>query len=116
MRKYIFPRYEEFWGMLKAAGKEVIFMVDGCMDAFADDVFACGARGIISEPYTDYKAIARQLRELLPGRRGRHAHPHAQQPGGDQRHGRRMVETAHMTGGYFMDRQRVHPGPPRPRR
>jgi hypothetical protein len=31
---HIFPRYEEFWGMLKAAGKEVIFMADGCMDAY----------------------------------------------------------------------------------
>jgi len=60
MNKYIFPRYEEFWGILKAAGKEVIFMVDGCVDAFVDDVMACGARGIISEPYTDYKAIARK--------------------------------------------------------
>ncbi|MFH1567336.1 MAG: hypothetical protein ABIL09_04990, partial [Gemmatimonadota bacterium] len=53
MRRYIFPRYEEFWSMVKAAGKEVIFMVDGCIDAYADDIFACGARGIISEPYTD---------------------------------------------------------------
>ena len=35
-------------------------MVDGCMDAYADDVIACGARGIITEPYTDYKAIARK--------------------------------------------------------
>jgi hypothetical protein len=60
MHKYIFPHYEEFWGIVKAAGKEVIFMADGCMDAFADDVMACGARGIISEPYTDYKRIARK--------------------------------------------------------
>jgi uroporphyrinogen decarboxylase-like protein len=59
MHKYIFPRYEEFWGMVKDAGKEVIFMADGCMDEYADDVFACGARGIISEPYTNYKRIAR---------------------------------------------------------
>ena len=60
MRKHIFPRYEEFWGMLKAAGKEVLFMADGCMDAFADDVMVLGARGIISEPYTDYKRLARK--------------------------------------------------------
>jgi len=26
----------------------------------ADDIFACGARGIISEPFTDYKAVARK--------------------------------------------------------
>ncbi len=60
MHKYIFPRYEEFWGLCRATGKEVIFMVDGCVDAYADDVLACGARGIISEPMTDYKAIARR--------------------------------------------------------
>ena len=24
MRKYVFPRYEEFWGLVKAAGKRVI--------------------------------------------------------------------------------------------
>jgi len=29
------------------------------MDACVDAVMACGARGVISEPYTDYKAIAR---------------------------------------------------------
>ena len=60
MHKFIFPRYEELWAMLKAAGKRVIFMADGCMDAYADDVMACGAIGIISEPYTDYKALARR--------------------------------------------------------
>ena len=58
-------------------------MVDGCMDAFVDDVMACGARGIISEPYTDYKAIARQVQGLLPRRRGRQPRPDAQQPGRD---------------------------------
>lgn len=60
MKKYIFPSYEEFWGILKQAGKQVIFMSDGCMDAYVDDVMSCGAIGIISEPYTDYKAIARR--------------------------------------------------------
>lgn len=65
MRKYIFPRYEEFWGILKSHGKEVIFMVDGCVDAFVDDVMACGARGIISEPYTDYKAIVRRYKNCF---------------------------------------------------
>jgi hypothetical protein len=60
MRRHVFPRYEEYWDILRAAGKDVIFMSDGCMDAFADDVMACGALGIISEPYTDYRAIARR--------------------------------------------------------
>jgi lipoprotein-anchoring transpeptidase ErfK/SrfK len=45
-------------------GKEVLFMVDGCIDAYADDVFACGARGIITEPHTDFKTIARKHKDL----------------------------------------------------
>ena len=60
MRKYIFPHYEEFWDILRQSGKEVIFMVDGCVDAFVDNIMACGARGIISEPFTDYAAIAKR--------------------------------------------------------
>jgi len=43
-------RYEKFCSILKAAGKEVIFTADGNMDVYLDDVIACGARGIISEP------------------------------------------------------------------
>jgi hypothetical protein len=102
MKKYVFPRYEEFWGIVKAAGKEPIFMADGRMDAYADDVLACGARGIITEPYTDFKAIARRHRDpFLAGE-------------GDNRILMRnnadeikamvlsMVETARMTGGYAM--------------
>jgi hypothetical protein len=30
----------------ETSGKEVLFMVDGRVDAFVDDVMACGARGI----------------------------------------------------------------------
>lgn len=102
MKKYIFPRYEEFWGIVKASGKEVIFMSDGSMDAFADDVMACGCRGIISEPFTNYKTIARKHQNcFLAGE-------------GDVRilmHNDRteiramvlnMVETANLTGGYMM--------------
>ena len=104
MHKYIFPRYEEFWGIVKAAGKEVIFMVDGCIDPYADDVIACGARGIITEPYTDFKAIA-----------GRHARKNLYLSGeGDNRILNRnnpeeidamvdsMVATGKMSGGYVM--------------
>ena len=32
MNKYVFPRYEEFRSIVKAAGKEVLFMSDGRMD------------------------------------------------------------------------------------
>jgi uroporphyrinogen-III decarboxylase len=102
MHKYIFPRYEEFWSLLKSAGKRVIFMADGCLDAYVNDVFACGADGIVTEPYTDFKEIARR-------------HPHCVLAGeGDNRILSRnrpeeiramvesMVQTGRMAGGYFM--------------
>jgi len=102
MRRYIFPRYEEFWGMLRAAGKEVIFMVDGCIDAYADDVFACGARGIISEPYTDYKAIARKHRDCFIAGEGDNRVLNRNQGAEIEAMVRSMVDTAGLTGGYMM--------------
>jgi len=104
MHKYIFPRYEEFWGMLRATGKEVIFMVDGCIDAYADDVIACGARGIITEPYTDYKAIARRHagENLFLAGEGDNRILTRNDPAEIEAMVRSMVETAAMTGGYMM--------------
>ncbi len=102
MKKYIFPRYEEFWGMVKAAGKEVIFMVDGCIDAYADDIFACGARGIISEPYTNYKALARKYKDCFIAGEGDNRILDT----GDKDLIKKMVldmaETGKMSGGYMM--------------
>ena len=102
MNKYIFPRYEEFWSILKASGKEVIFMVDGCVDEFVDDVMACGARGFVTEPYTDFKSIARKYENcVLAGEgdnrilmRNRHNEIRSMVES--------MVETGKMSGGYMM--------------
>ncbi|HUS91036.1 MAG TPA: uroporphyrinogen decarboxylase family protein [Phycisphaerae bacterium] len=102
MHKHIFPRYEEFWGMLRAAGKRVIFMADGCMDAHADDVFACGARGIVTEPYTDFRAIARRHEDCVLAGEGDNRVLSRNDPAEIEAMVRRMVETASMTGGYFM--------------
>jgi len=102
MHKYVFPRYEEFWGMLKAAGKEVIFMADGCMDAYADDIFACGARGIVSEPYTDFRAIARKHENCFVAGEGDNRVLMRNDPDEIKAMVLRMVETARMTGGYVM--------------
>ncbi len=102
MHKYIFPRYEEFWGILKAAGKEVIFMVDGCVNAFADDVMACGARGIISEPYTDYKAIARKYDNPFIAGEGDNRVLMRNNPAEIKKMVESMVETGKMSGGYMM--------------
>ena len=102
MRKVIFPRYEEFWGIVRAAGKEVIFMVDGCVDAFADDVMACGARGIISEPYTDYKAIARRHRDCFIAGEGDNRVLMRNHPGEIRAMVESMAETGRLSGGYMM--------------
>ncbi len=102
MHKYIFPRYEEFWGILKQAGKEVLFMVDGGVDAFADDVMACGARGIISEPYTDYKAIARKYENCFIAGEGDNRVLMRNDPDEIRAMVETMVETGRMSGGYMM--------------
>jgi len=102
MRKYIFPRYEEFWGMLKAAGKEVLFTVDGCVDRYADDIFACGARGIVSEPYTDFKAIARRHKDCFIAGEGDNRVLLRNDPGEIRAMVERMAGTARMSGGYMM--------------
>jgi hypothetical protein len=102
MHKYIFPRYEEFWGIVKKAGKEVIFMADGCMDAYADDVMACGARGIISEPYTNYKALACRHKDCFLAGEGDNRVLLRNNPDEIENMVRSMVETSKMTGGYMM--------------
>jgi hypothetical protein len=58
LRQNIYPFYEEFWSYLRGAGKKVIFICDGDVTRVADDIFACGADGIRSEPFTDWAAIA----------------------------------------------------------
>ncbi len=102
MKKHVFPRYEEFWSILKAAGKEVLFMSDGCMDAYADDVMACGARGIISEPYTDYKAIARRHENCFIAGEGDNRVLKRNDPAEIRQMVESMVETGRMSGGYMM--------------
>lgn len=102
MHKYIFPRYEEFWGIVKAAGKEVIFMSDGNMNAYADDVMACGARGIISEPYTDYKTIARKYDNPFIAGEGDNRVLTRNDPAEIRRMVESMAETGRMSGGYMM--------------
>ena len=102
MRKHIFPRYEEFWGILRGTGKEVIFMADGCMDAFADDVMALGARGIISEPYTDYKAIARRHKDCFIAGEGDNRVLSRNNPAEIKVMVESMAETGKMSRGYMM--------------
>lgn len=102
MRKFVFPRYEEYWSILKAAGKKAIFMSDGCMDAYVDDVMACGACGIISEPYTDYKAIARRHQDCFLAGEGDNRVLMRNRPAEIRAMVESMVATARMSRGYMM--------------
>jgi uroporphyrinogen-III decarboxylase len=102
MHKFIFPRYEEYWAILKKAGKEVIFMADGCVDAFVDDVMACGARGIISEPFTNYKAIARRYENCFIAGEGDNRILSRNNPSEIRKMVESMAETGRMSGGYMM--------------
>ena len=102
MNKYIFPRYEEYWGMLKDAGKEVIFMVDGCIDVYADNVMACGARGFISEPYTDYKRLAQKYKDCFLAGEGDNRILHRNNRDEIKAMVESMVETGKMSRGYMM--------------
>ena len=68
LAEFIYPYYEEFFGVMGDAGIKVIFMTDGNPDLIADDVFACGAHGLISEPFGNYEAIAdRHPDKMLAG-------------------------------------------------
>ena len=77
-------------------------MSDGCMDAYADDVMACGALGIISEPYTDYKALARRFPNCFLAGEGDNRVLMRNDPGEIRAMVETMVETGRMSGGYMM--------------
>ncbi|MCX7916885.1 MAG: hypothetical protein N2589_01985 [bacterium] len=61
IRKFIFPRYEEFFSIIKNSGKHIVFMSDGCLDIFVDDLMSLGIRGIITEPYTNIKKNCQEI-------------------------------------------------------
>lgn len=102
MHKYIFPRYEEFWGMIKDAGKTVVHLVDGRIDAYIDDVMACGADGVITEPYTDFKAIAKRHKDCVLCGEGDNRVLMNRDAEAIKSMVLSMVETAKMSGGYIM--------------
>ncbi len=60
LRKYVYPWYERLWEPLHDKGIKVLFMSDGRVDEVADDIFACGADGIMGEPYTHLEKIAKK--------------------------------------------------------
>ena len=54
----IFPWYKKWMGMLKSAGKRVIFTSDGNYTCFFDDIVKCGAEMLVMEPCCDMAGFA----------------------------------------------------------
>ena len=77
-------------------------MSDGCLDAYADDVMACGALGMITEPYTDFKAIARKHKNCFLAGEGDNRILMRNNPDEINDMVLKMVDTGRMTGGYMM--------------
>lgn len=77
-------------------------MTDGCADAYVDDVIACGARGLVSEPYTDYKAIARKHKDFFLTGEGDNRILSRGDPDEIRAMVDSMLETSRLTGGYMM--------------
>ncbi len=102
MRKHIFPAYEEFFSILKNAGKFIVFMSDGCIDMFVDDLMSLGIRGIISEPYTNYKSIAKRYKDCFLAGEGDVRVLMKNSPEEIKKMVISMVETGKMCKGYMM--------------
>ena len=102
MGKYIFPRYEEYWGMLKEKGISTVFMSDGRPDPYVEDVLKCGATGLVTEPYCDFKAIAKKHPDIVLAGEGDNRILTYGTKDDIRKMVLSMVETGKMCGGYFM--------------
>jgi hypothetical protein len=102
LREFVFPYYEEFWSLMKAQGIIVIFMTDGNPELIADDIFACGADGLISEPFADYEAIARKHPNKMLAGDGDNRILMSRDREAVERMTRRMCDLGHRYPGYFM--------------
>jgi len=102
MHEFIYPYYEEFFGLMGDAGIKVIFMTDGNPDLIADDVFACGAHGLISEPFADYAEIARKHPDKMLAGQGDNRILQTRDRDAVERMTKQMCELGRRYAGYFM--------------
>ena len=103
LREFIYPYYEEFFAIARSrTDRKIIFICDGCIDEVVDDVMACGADGFISEPVTNWRAIARRYPKAPIMGEGDNRILMRNDPDEIEAMVRRMVETAGISGGYFM--------------
>lgn len=102
MHEFVYPYYEEFWGLMKAQGIRVIFMTDGNCADIADDIFACGADGIISEPFADYDEIARKHPDAILAGQGDNRILQSNDRDAIEKMTKHMCELGKRCPGYFM--------------
>jgi len=60
-RKYVFPIYEEVFEPVRKTGKPIIFLSDGNLVPFLDDIKQLNPDGIMFEPSTDLNAVIEKL-------------------------------------------------------
>lgn len=72
------------------------------MDAYAPDAFVCGAPGIVTEPYTDFRALARRYPDGVLAGEGDNRVLTRNDPDEIEAMVERMRETARMTDGCFL--------------
>ncbi len=60
-REVIIPLYADFWRVLRAAGKTVLFCSDGTYTSLMPDLAAAGAQGFIFEPTNDFARVVRNF-------------------------------------------------------
>ena len=64
--RYIFPRYPELFAPVHAAGKKVIFVADGNMEAFLEPLRNTGVDGVMLEnPATSFEAVIRAFGDRI---------------------------------------------------
>lgn len=102
LRENIYPYYEEFWGCLNAAGKKVVMICDGNVDMVVDDVFACGADGMRTEPYTDWDAMMAAHPDKIYVGDGDNRILSTEDPVAIDRMTKKMAERGKKYPGYFM--------------
>ena len=102
MNKYIFPCYEEYWGLLREKGIRIKFITDGNPDAVLDDLYRCGMRGLTTEPYFNFKAAAKKYPDMMLAGEGDNRILTYGTKEDIRKMVERMVETGKECGGYFM--------------
>lgn len=102
MHEFVYPYYEEFWGTMRASGIKVIFMTDGNPEQVAADIFACGADGLISEPFCDYGEINRKHPNKMLAGDGDNRILQTRDREAIRKMTRRMCDLGKRCPGYFM--------------